>query len=278
MGNVTAAHVTVDLECVRCGYNLRTLAWSGRCPECARAVADSALPTGFTFASRRRAQRAIRGVHVLVVSILLQVLIVIQLTAVMRCCLLLPKWVVLASVRIWGSGDFVVRAVELVAIALIVWRPTVRSGRVAGVVGWAALGAGAMGLLCDTSAALWWSPFTTGLAAHLMFVGMAWFPLISLLALYLYLWLSIDRRAHARLWVVASMSLLVLLSILYDGTLGGSYLGIEPNSGFAAPGASPWMRALSSACWIVILVGCWYYVRTLSAALRDAKALFVSVR
>ncbi|HYE20153.1 MAG TPA: hypothetical protein VEA69_17025, partial [Tepidisphaeraceae bacterium] len=36
-----------DLACVGCGYNLRTMPVTGRCPECARAVADS-VPRGVT--------------------------------------------------------------------------------------------------------------------------------------------------------------------------------------------------------------------------------------
>ncbi|HUU95746.1 MAG TPA: hypothetical protein VM487_08390 [Phycisphaerae bacterium] len=110
-----------------------------------------------------------------------------------------------------------------------------------------------------------------------MFFGMASFPPIALLALYVWLWLSVDRRVHVRLWVIVSLSLLVLLGMVYDAVLGGSFLGTEANSAFPAPGAWPWMRALSSACRIVILVGCWYYVRTLSAALWEAKSVYASV-
>jgi len=37
-------HIAIDLPCVGCGYNLRTLSVTGLCPECARAVADSLPP------------------------------------------------------------------------------------------------------------------------------------------------------------------------------------------------------------------------------------------
>jgi len=37
--------VAVDLPCQHCGYNLRTLALRGRCPECGTAVAESARDT-----------------------------------------------------------------------------------------------------------------------------------------------------------------------------------------------------------------------------------------
>jgi len=36
-----SANVTFDLPCVSCGYNLKTLGWDARCPECSAQVAES---------------------------------------------------------------------------------------------------------------------------------------------------------------------------------------------------------------------------------------------
>jgi hypothetical protein len=48
--------VNEGLACIGCGYNLRGLSHEGRCPECGRAVTDSALRpgVGVRFWRRRR--------------------------------------------------------------------------------------------------------------------------------------------------------------------------------------------------------------------------------
>src|SRR5207244_8750412 len=45
--------VAVDLPCIRCGYNLRTLMVKARCPECHTPVRDSFDPDRLIFAERR---------------------------------------------------------------------------------------------------------------------------------------------------------------------------------------------------------------------------------
>ncbi len=50
MNPFTTGRVTNDLPCVRCGYNLRTLAIDAVCPECGHSVGRSAR----TFRKRRR--------------------------------------------------------------------------------------------------------------------------------------------------------------------------------------------------------------------------------
>lgn len=49
-----------DLPRGTCGYNLRTLAWAGRCPECGRPVRDSIPPPDLRFASYRAIRRTRR--------------------------------------------------------------------------------------------------------------------------------------------------------------------------------------------------------------------------
>ncbi|MBE7506563.1 MAG: hypothetical protein HS101_09790 [Planctomycetia bacterium] len=50
-GGTGSVFIDADLECVGCGYNLRTLARDAKCPECAVPVADSvdAFPPAFLF-------------------------------------------------------------------------------------------------------------------------------------------------------------------------------------------------------------------------------------
>lgn len=49
--------VETDLACARCGYNLRTAAWAGVCPECGLAVERSRLPEDLRFESVKAMRR-----------------------------------------------------------------------------------------------------------------------------------------------------------------------------------------------------------------------------
>ncbi|MEW6252959.1 MAG: hypothetical protein AB1716_20165, partial [Planctomycetota bacterium] len=52
--SVLEGHVTEDLPCPRCGYNLHTLACASSCPECNLPVAAATAPHGFRLANVRR--------------------------------------------------------------------------------------------------------------------------------------------------------------------------------------------------------------------------------
>ncbi len=66
----TSQPIDIDLPCVKCGYNLRTLASSAACSECGTPVAESTLLPGFRFQSRRAARRVRRGLGILVIAVL----------------------------------------------------------------------------------------------------------------------------------------------------------------------------------------------------------------
>jgi len=62
-----AGQVVDDVRCVRCGYNLRTQAATGACPECGRLVTDS---TPLYACDRRWLRRVQLGVLVLALGLL----------------------------------------------------------------------------------------------------------------------------------------------------------------------------------------------------------------
>src|SRR5262249_8024735 len=44
--------VDVDVECLGCGYNLKTLSWTANCPECGRRVEDSRVLLSWPYSSQ----------------------------------------------------------------------------------------------------------------------------------------------------------------------------------------------------------------------------------
>lgn len=50
------SHVESDLHCIRCGHNLRTLAWDARCTECGAPVEQSRVPEYLNVNDRRSLQ------------------------------------------------------------------------------------------------------------------------------------------------------------------------------------------------------------------------------
>ena len=66
--NAPAPAVDHDHPCIKCGYNLRTLPTNGRCPECARPVADSLLPDDLAYAPIEWLRHMRRGFRLLFVA------------------------------------------------------------------------------------------------------------------------------------------------------------------------------------------------------------------
>ena len=60
--------VTDDLGCPRCGYNLRTLMWSGVCPECDLPVIAASHPHGWRLADVRSLRRVRYSIGLMVLS------------------------------------------------------------------------------------------------------------------------------------------------------------------------------------------------------------------
>jgi hypothetical protein len=65
--------VSCDLICAGCDYDLRTLRWDARCPECNLLVRESDLPPSFRLRDRQSGLRLRRGIQFLIVAFVLEV-------------------------------------------------------------------------------------------------------------------------------------------------------------------------------------------------------------
>ncbi|MCA9256279.1 MAG: hypothetical protein KDA33_11615 [Phycisphaerales bacterium] len=67
--------VVIDLSCRRCGYNLRTLAEAGRCPECGSPVGLSTRGNFLQFADPDWVARVAKGLRVVFMMIIIGVIV-----------------------------------------------------------------------------------------------------------------------------------------------------------------------------------------------------------
>ncbi|HKQ47115.1 MAG TPA: hypothetical protein VJZ71_03475 [Phycisphaerae bacterium] len=78
-------NVAHDLECVGCGYNLKSLPSNSVCPECGRPVAQTVYPVAFRFTSWSAIRWVRRGLMVWVLSFLVWAAGLIFCTARVSC-------------------------------------------------------------------------------------------------------------------------------------------------------------------------------------------------
>ncbi len=90
----TPEHIAEDVLCKQCGYNLRTLSTESVCPECGTAVRHSLVGFYLRFAPLVWVRRVRRGLSILILSILLQVL----------AGLVVAAWVVVQTLPALSSG------------------------------------------------------------------------------------------------------------------------------------------------------------------------------
>jgi DNA-directed RNA polymerase subunit RPC12/RpoP len=118
-GNAAPRHVEEDLPCARCGYNLRTLAWDARCPECGTPVLRSGRPLGFRFASLRSERLVQIGIGVLAAAFLVEVAGRMAMTGAFRVFFVAPPFVYWVGFWAWVYGGWLARFAMFAAILLI---------------------------------------------------------------------------------------------------------------------------------------------------------------
>ena len=274
--------VESDLQCAGCGYNLRTLAWDARCPECGLAVDRSLPPPRFRFGKMATAIRVRRGLTLVVLGILFQVLHALALLVVMRGIFVLPRTAVLVVIRSMpyiGLATYVPFGLGLVLITYPFGRRGDRFLRPLGIavaslltlffgarlVGTLAPSAGgrSFGLSWDTYGSLM-APFLYCLcASHVL----AWICLLA----------RVRAADHRAVWSVTLLTLLTQAFLLAQGIcryvsfVSGSALDAGP-SGAVSWGVPDnwlggWERQINGLAWIVTLIGVWMFLRGLNGAI-----------
>lgn len=139
IGQASEAIVTGDLPCFRCGYNLRTMPWDGRCPERNSGVRESAPPAGFRFTSRGEARRVRLGLLLLVASIASTACMTVAFTVALLHLHQLPRTLIWVSYLVWQVEKVTSPALELAAMWLILRPPPGMPNRPWGWLRWAAI-------------------------------------------------------------------------------------------------------------------------------------------
>ncbi len=295
----TTLIVDSDRPCATCGYNLRTLAEDGVCPECNSRISDSLTVPGFNLAAGDAA-RVVRALKYVVVAAFIHALGLLQALLVFRISLQLEqwglRWLVRVSFQGWCLSFYVGLMLATLAVAQI-HRRYGRLGigtRIALGMGYLGAGTGVVLLICSwVSTQLFPQPLW-GVAGYLAYAGQA--PLIAMLVIAL--WRRIDRRANAALWCVWSgaavymlyfcaISCFALVLEMLDST--ERWLGV-PFAGTTGPFSSTiqGLRSLRSSpgFWqvnpryffegrgyefgfLVMLAPLWLYIRRLRAACRS---------
>ncbi len=285
-----------DLECVGCGYNLRTQACDGICTECGLPVGRSALPIGFRLPSRRAALAIRRGLAILVAAILLETVLWIQIDVVLRYALQLSnrQWIN-RSVKAWVYGTSGSKLIELIAILVITrllakkmnrFRP-----RLAGVIVVIAL----LGLLTEGLILQGWSyaspsilsnDWVFGLKVVVNFLRIC--EPLSIVLLWVFMLSTVDSDKSRMLRLIMLFTFVPLALILCGEIIDAFYwtsdIVFARNNGSLYMGSlmtSPpkwtydiidlynwWNQNISAACKILIVLAVWFYRRTLDSSLK----------
>ena len=274
--------VESDLECAGCGYNLRTLGLKARCPECGLAVDRSFPPPRFRFRKMATAIRVRRGLTLVVLGILFQVLHALALLVVMRGIFVLPRTAVLVVIRSMpyiGLATYVPFGLGLVLITYPFGRRGDRFLRPLGIAVASLLtlffGACLVGTLAPSAGGV---PF-----------GLNWHTYESVTAPFVYClcashvlaWICLLARVraadHGVVWSVTLLTLLTQAFLLAQGIcryvsfVSGSALDAGP-SGAVSWGVPDnwlggWERQINGLAWIVTLIGVWMFLRGLNGAI-----------
>ncbi len=281
--------VETDLPCATCGYNLRTLAWDSKCPECGLAVSGSLPPRGFRFQKMATVFRVRRGLALVVIAILIEVLCALAMFLMLRYYHKLPPPALRLGARSYSYislGALVIRAFGLVLVTYPFGR---RGDRLLRALGIAVVVLTALTVAAGVANQLGYRPGSWPF-------GLSWNAYLATAAPFFYcfavahvlVWLHLLARVraaeHKVLW---SMALLVLLTqsfLLIQGLCRYvnfliNLKGMPGPSGVVSWGGSisddwlgGWERQINGLAWMVTLFGLWFYLRKLNQAIAGRRA------
>ncbi len=280
--SVANERIDVDLPCVKCGYNLRTLTGDATCPECGTRVVESSLLPGFRFKSRRVAQCVRRGLAVLVIAVLLSAVFYLFRWLVFRFGLQFYQdhtWAIITMVRTTTKAPCLAFIIRQVAIILLCFPVGSREMHARPRVG--LMAAAMAAALIPIQIAYYWPLLPVSLtlghniwvAAESLSIALLVFALV-LLAGYL------ESPGHRDLrWLVRCSVLVAFLVIVIEVICAAQFWvwagsPTQPYSPLVAfldstwPYWDWWHRYVIPACWIVFLVTVGLYYRRLNSALR----------
>jgi serine/threonine protein kinase len=114
--------INLDLDCAQCGYNLRGLHPSGRCPECGGEIKESFFEDRLVLADRGWLRRVYLGAARLRLALLLYCAVIVSKAIVVE---------ILATLGDWGHAisyatfiTFTVQSAVLVGIGIATWAVT----------------------------------------------------------------------------------------------------------------------------------------------------------
>lgn len=296
MSPTDSATVPTDLTCLSCGYNLRTLAWDGLCPECGRPVRDSVLPANLCFASYRGIRRTRLGLAIWIVSLAVPAIgTIIFTTAILSAPWFwdelgqkgsLARTLFLAANYAWSYSSSVACLLQAVAIILVTAPLAPGRERFKPRLAFAAAG---LALLSGCGVAFsflasWFGLVLPNPQAVALLIGPiadAGFAL-SLLLAWVYLRARLDPRRCRLLRLTMQLCLVAPVLVLVGNglhivvTLTDLWMWATPGqfadelrwwSGLRDISMT-WAKYGGASCRILMLLVLWAYVRVLNASLR----------
>jgi hypothetical protein len=276
---LTTANIDRDLECARCCYNLRTQPIAGRCPECGLAVGRSLPPPGFRFRKMATVFRVRRGLALLAVGIMIQVLAAVALFVVLRWYYKLPATIFAVGFRSCFWAQYASLIVTTLGLVLITYPFGWRGDRFLPCLG---IGVAVLTVLfvAESIAEYLWPhagswPFGLSWNAFLAVSAPFWYCLSMA---YVLVWVNLFARVraaeHKGLWAVALLVLLTQVFLLTQGVgryvcfIAGTTEDPGPSGvvswGYPDDWLGGWERQINGVAWIVTLIGVWFYLRELN--------------
>ncbi len=216
-------HVAVDLSCVKCGYNLRTLAISGLCCECGTPVLYTLHSRHVQFSPPAWLRTLIRGCVLIVVAPGASILMgfILMLFSVSSRPHAEEPLVIVPALVLLAVGVCLVTRPDPLMRRFTRRREPVRRLLVAATVGWTG---------CLTFAACFPGLVRNAVIGFADGVGaiFATWGVVLLLLLTRHLW-NLVRRGASRgvvltyqivFWLVSALNGLVMLLLVYDQGLG----------------------------------------------------------